>query len=95
MAGLPRHGPFEFRIGRTELVFVGAVIAPEAIGGGSLLNGLDDSQVCREGEHLGFGEVRDGRKVDTSIPVLGVKTHPKVFDFVACAGDQGTGTLPE
>ena len=95
MCRLPRHGPFKLGVGGTELIFVGAVVSPQPIGGRSMLNGIDDPQVCREGKHFGFGEVRDGRKVHTAVPVLGVEPDPKVFDFVARAGDECAGALPQ
>ena len=77
------------------MIFVGAVVSPEPIGGRSLLDGIDDPEVCREGEHFGFGEVRDGRKVHAAVPVFGVEPDPEVFDFVPRAGDKGAGALPQ
>ena len=91
--GFPPHGPFQLGVGGAQLVFVGPVIAPQTVGGRSLLNLLNHAKVGRKREDFGFVQVGDGRKVHAAVPVFGVETHPKVFHFVAGARHQGLRPL--
>ena len=87
------HGGFEFGIGGSELVFVGASVGPEAVGGRSVEDGLGHLEVARYFVNLGFVEVGDGAEVDTAVAVFGEESDAEVFDFVAGSGHEQTMVL--
>ena len=82
------HGGFELAVGGAELVFVGASVGPEAVGGRCIDDGLGNSKVARHFVDLGFVEVRDGAQVHASVTVFGEESDAEIFDFVAGSGHE-------
>ena len=81
-------------VGGAESIFVGAVVSPEpSVGAACWMASTTPRCAARANTSV---LVRSAMGERSHLhPRTWCKTHPKVFDFVACTGDQGTGTLPE
>ena len=82
------HGGFELAVGGAKLLFVGASVRPEAVGGWRVKNGLGHPEVARHVVDLGLVEVGDGAEVDSAVAVFGEEPDAEIFDFVAGSGHE-------
>ena len=80
------HGGFEFGVGGSELVFVGASVGPKAVGGRRVKNGLGHAEVARYFVDLRLIEVGNGAEIDSAVAVFGEESDAEIFDFVTGSG---------
>ena len=95
MVGFPRHGPLQLGVCGAQLVLVRAVVAPKSIGGCGLLDGVNDPKMGGQRKDLGFGQIRDGRQIHSTVSVFRVEAHAEVLHLVPGACHKGTRTLTQ